>query len=534
MSSDLLKTAEDSTRNGFFLAFGSAIATIILAVGAIAIGRLLGPDLYGQYTLILVVPQLLFLFTDLGINQGIIKFTANLRVKDETDKISNIIYCGLVIRISIGILLSAILYFFAQPFAVFILNRADLYPYLQIMSVVVLFQVIYSVASSAFISIDKSEYSALTATLDAIIKSAVSIMLVLIGLNLTGALAGNIIGYLVAGICGIIMLKILLPKGRLQLNFNAFKNHANTLVSYGTPLYASFLLTGFVPLYQNVILANFMSNIDVGNFKAASNFATLMTVLSIPITNALLSAFSKLDSSKEGNIRVFFKLANKYTALIIFPVTVLFIFFSNEIIQLVYGSTYQSAALFLALSCLLYFLVGIGYLNLASFFNGLGETKITLKISLITFLFVAFLSPLFTLIYGVVGLICAFLLANAVGISYGAYLARKKYSVQFDTPAILKICLVSLLSVAPLLVLRFVSLPMYFTLIIGVLVYLAAYLTLIPLTRSLTVNELLMVNGVLQKIRFLKLIGRLVVKYELKICGICSLAKNKIASLSKF
>jgi O-antigen/teichoic acid export membrane protein len=73
MSDNLSKTAEALARNSFFLVFGSAVANIILAVGTIVAGRLLGPELYGQYSIILIVPQLLFLFTDLGINQGIIK-----------------------------------------------------------------------------------------------------------------------------------------------------------------------------------------------------------------------------------------------------------------------------------------------------------------------------------------------------------------------------------------------------------------------------------------------------------------------------
>jgi O-antigen/teichoic acid export membrane protein len=245
----------------------------------------------------------------------------------------------------------------------------------------------------------------------------------------------------------------------------------------------------------------------------------------------LLSAFSKLDSSKEDKIKTFFKLSNKYTALIIFPVTLLFIVFSKEIIQVVYGATYQSAALFLSLYCLLYFLVALGYLNLASFFNGLGDTKATMKISLITFVLVAALSPFFTQAYSVVGLIIAFLIANTVGISYGAFFARKKYQVQFDIAVTAKILVVSLLSVAPLVVVRLVVLPVYVTLAFGVCGYLLAYLTLLPLTRIVTLGELKMVNVILQKIRFLKLIGRITVKYEMKLCQTRMLVKSKLEAL---
>ncbi|XHH09191.1 MAG: flippase [Candidatus Bathyarchaeia archaeon] len=531
MSDDLFKTAEDSTRNGVFLAFGSAVATAVLAVGSIVAGRLLGPELYGQYTLILVVPSLLFLFTDLGVNQGIIKFISYMRVKGQTDKISNIIYSGLFLRFAIGAILSVTLYVFAEPFAVFLLNRADLYPYLQVMAFVVLFQAVYSTAVSAFISIDKSEYSALTQFIDAVIKTALSIILILLGFNLFGAVAGNIVGFVVAAVCGILLLRLMLPKAKIKLTANTFKVHTKNLVSYGSPLYASFLFIGIVPLLQNVILANFTTDFEVGNFKAASNFATLMTVLSIPITNALLSAFSKLDSSKEDKIKLFFRLSNKYTALIIFPVTLLFIVFSNEIIQVVYGSTYQSAALFLSLYCMLYFLVALGYLNLSSFFNGLGDTKATMKISLITFTLVAVLSPFFTQAYSVVGLILAFLIANTVGISYGAVFAKRRYQVQFDLVSTGKIFVVSLLCVAPLVLVRFAALPVYFTLVLGVCGYLLAFLTMLPLTRIVTVDELRMVNLILQKIRFLKLIGRYTVKYELKLCQTRTSIKSKLEAL---
>ena len=84
MTNDLFKVAEDSVRSSFFLISGTALSTVILAIGSILTGRFLGPELYGQYTLALVVSTLLLTFTDLGINQGITKFTASLKAKGET------------------------------------------------------------------------------------------------------------------------------------------------------------------------------------------------------------------------------------------------------------------------------------------------------------------------------------------------------------------------------------------------------------------------------------------------------------------
>jgi len=95
MVDELTRAAEDSARSSFFLILGTATSTVTMAIASILIGRFLGPDLYGQYTLVLVVPQMLFLFTDLGINQGITKFTANLNTNGENQRSVSLIRHGL-------------------------------------------------------------------------------------------------------------------------------------------------------------------------------------------------------------------------------------------------------------------------------------------------------------------------------------------------------------------------------------------------------------------------------------------------------
>jgi hypothetical protein len=59
MSENLAEIAEDSARGGFFLFTGNALSYAILAIGSIIIGRLLGPENFGLYSLSLVVPSLL-------------------------------------------------------------------------------------------------------------------------------------------------------------------------------------------------------------------------------------------------------------------------------------------------------------------------------------------------------------------------------------------------------------------------------------------------------------------------------------------
>ena len=515
MEDELTKVAQDSARGGFFLISGTVISTVILAISSILIARLLGPELYGQYALALVVPQLLFLFTDLGINQGITKFTSDLQSKGETNRIANIIKHGLLLRATIGIGIFIINYAFADLIASILLQRPDLAFYIQLASISILFQVIFTTATSAFVGLDKTEYQALTTNVLATAKTIISIALILIGLSITGAIAGYVISYIVAAVTGIPLLLLMLRKKKKAAKSDGFKTNLKTLFQYGTPLYISVLLTGFLPFFTSVILALFATDTDIGNYKAAINFAALLTVLSGPITTVLLPAFSKLNSATSQKINRFFRITNKYTAIIIIPITFLIIIFSNELVQIIYGSTYASAPLFLSTYCLLYFLVGIGYLNLQSLYNGLGETKTTLKISLISFFALILLSLPLTQAYGVQGIIVAFLLANTMGTLYGAYKARKKFKIEFDSRNILKIYLISLVSsAAPLLLINFANLPNLLTVAVGGLVYLFSYATLLPLTNVITHSELRKATLITQNTRLLSQITKPLFMYQ--------------------
>ena len=425
MTKKLVDAAEASARGSFFLMSGTALSTIILAISSILIARLLGPDQYGQYTLALVAPQLLYLFTGLGIDQGIIKFTAALRAKGETNRSTNIIRQGLFLKTLTGTLMFIINYALADIISSLLFQRPELAVYIRIASTSILFQVIYTTASSAFIGLDKTEYTALTTNINAITKTVTQITLVLLGFSIAGAIIGHVIGYLAAAAISTTILFLIIHTKQNPSSKERFADNLRTLMHYGIPLYISVLLTGFIPIFQNVMLAIFTTNSEIGNYKAAINFGVLITVMTIPISTALLPAFSKLETSTEEKTKTFFKLANKYTALLIVPITTTIIMFSKEIVQIIYGSTFESAPLFSASYSFLYFLVGLGYLTLTSFFNGLGETKTTLKISLITFLTIMVLTPILTKNYNVVGLIIAFLIANTTGTAYASYTARK-------------------------------------------------------------------------------------------------------------
>jgi len=505
MADELTKIAEESTRGGFYLITGTASATIIMAIASIIIARLLGPELYGQYTLALITPQLLLLFTDLGINQGIIKFTATFRVKNESHRIKRVIKYGLILRATAGTLIFLLNYLLADFFAAMLLQRPELAIYIRIAAISVLFQAIFTTITSAFVGLDKTEYNALASNLQASAKAIISLTLVLLGFGIAGAVTGYVASYALAVIPSLAILAVTVRgyKSDPKPEDDRIVSELKTILIYGVPLYISALLSGFIPIYQNVILAFFATDADIGNYKAAVNFISLMHVVTVPITTALLPAFSKLNSSTQEKVRTFYKLANKYTSIVIFPLTFLIILLSKQIVEIIYGHEYHLAPTFLAIYSLLYFLVGLGYLVLPSLYNGIGETKMTFKMSLIAFATIVSLSPLFTKYYSVPGLISAFLLANGCGVAYGLYNAKKKFQITIEIHKMLKIFLNSAASSIPVFILLYIGhFPKLITILLCGGLYLLFYLTLTPLTRAITKFELEKLKEIVKKLNF--------------------------------
>lgn len=536
MSDELVKVAEDSARGGFYLVFGTALSTVIMAVSSILIGWFLGAEQYGRYTVALILPQLVFLLADLGINQGITKFSASLNVKGETSRLFGMVKRAMLLKAAIGIALFAANYAFADQLGAFILQRPDLGPEVRIVSISVLFQVIFAIATSAFVGLDKTEYNVLVGNVHALAKTIISVVLVLLGLGVIGALIGFVASYVAAAAVSALLLLWLLRGKQTAGSGHSFSEDISILMKYGTPLYASLLLSGCVPLLLNYVLALFTSDAEIGNYKTATNFAQLMTILSAPITTMLLPAFAKIDSTATDKIRTFFKLANKYTTMMIVPVAILMIAYSGEIVHIIYQSKFETAPSYLAIYSLVFLLVGLGSFTIVSFFNGLGETRATLLVSLTMFLALVGLSPPLTAAYGVTGLIIALLVASTLCTLCSLYIARARFQVEFAVSSLLKVYGVAAISIAPSLALLYTGiirwavravapsfllhlgfLPELIDFAVGGLLYLLIYLTLTPLARIVTNPELQMASRVIQRVPGLKTVGGRVIEYMSKI-----------------
>jgi O-antigen/teichoic acid export membrane protein len=523
MSSDELTTiAQKAARGGLFLFFGNASSTVILAVGIIIVARLLGPSSYGLYTLALVIPTLLVSLSDAGMNFALVRLPARLRAEGDFARANRFIRLGLLLKLAISTVAFIVCYLGSTLIARTVLNRPELGPFLQIASLMIVFQAVVDATSNSFIGQDLMQYSAGVQIMQAVLKGTLGPALVLVGLGIAGALSGYVVSLAAAGLTGATLLITRHARSSNQTT-NPASMDVRALLGYALPLYLALVLSVFLIQYQSIVLAHFASNVEIGNFGATWNFTTLMMILVYPITTAMFPMFSKMDpKSQKTELARGFVLAVKYTSLLMIPASVAVMIFSRDLIYLTYGSGYTFAPQYLVLLSALYLLTAISYLVLGSFLNGVADTKTVVKMSVLTLAVYLPLGPALVWLWGPYGLLVAYIVSNAASTVYGIRQASVRFDARPDLRAGGRILLAALGAAVPTvgLILLDGAGAGVVNLIVGGLLYMLVYLTLAPILGAVDKQDVLNLRTLLAGTRIVATLLNPVFDYEMRLLSV--------------
>jgi len=517
-----LRVAKEAVKGSLFIFAGNTSSTIILTISSIIMARLLGPSDYGLFSVALIAPSLMLLFTDFGVSPALTRFTARLRTEGKSESVGSLIRTGLIFQLAMSILISLMTFLLADVLATYLLNRPDMGFLVKLSSLVIIGNALIRASNSVFMGLDETDKAALVSIARAAVKAIFAPTLIVLGFNIVGALVGHILGYLVAGAIGAI-LAIKLSKHQ---NYNSEDDQGVIqnlfpMIKYGTPLYASTLVISLLSQYQSIILAKLASNAEIGNYSVVSRFSSAIALLTMPISTVLFPAFSKLNPTTDmQELRGVFKNSLKYTLLLIIPASTFIAVSSKELISLFYGSDYTKASLYLMLYSITFLYLGFS-LVLRSFFNGIGRTDISLKATLIQLPAILVLTPTLTWLYKVPGFIYALIISSTPPLAYLAWMAHRRYDLQLNLGSIARICAASLISSTPTIAITlcFHSSPLI-KVTLGAITFVISYLTVIPITRAIRHEDVDNIELITKDIKLVSKLSRIALSYEEKILSI--------------
>ncbi|HEV2390679.1 MAG TPA: oligosaccharide flippase family protein [Nitrososphaerales archaeon] len=512
-----MRVAQESARGTVILFVGNFLSTGITTVTIIVMARLLGPDGYGIYTLAFVIPTLLSQFIGIGVNVAVTRYVAFSVSKGEIERAKSITRTATLFLLGFGLLLSAANFILAPFLAPPLLHRPELASTVQLTSLWILGLAMTQSTQSAFIGWSSMGAAGGFNVLLSVLKLVITIGLILTGFGVYGAIIGHVSSYLLEGIVSAVFLYSLWMRPWSH-GVENFVGDIKGMIGYGFPIFAAQIVVGLATQYTFVVLAFVATDAVVGFYQAAGNVTIAITVLSAAFSSSLFRSFAALDGLKE-DISLAFAYSVKYVSYVLTPLVFLLLATATPLVDLAYGSSYASSVVLLQIAVISYLPVAAGFQVLASFFNGVGKSRLTLYISIIAAIAMAAgsfgLGQLLGL--GAEGVMLSQVLSNFAMTISGLILSRKYLKTHLPWQPLLGIFAAGLIAfgVAYLLPLR--GVPDFEYLLIDAVIFLAAYLTLVPVLQGMNDDDFIRLSIAAETMGPTKRMIGVFVNYERRI-----------------
>ena len=485
--------AKVSAKGIFNIFWGLIVSSIISAIGVMIVAGILSEGDYGLVAIALMGPNLIGIFRDWGVDWAAIKYTAQYRSENKEANVKNVLASVVFFEILLGFSLS-IFSFFVSGFMANALDRPNIVPLIQIASFTIFAEALMKAAQATFTGYEKMEYHSVTSIVLSILKTGFMIILVILGFGTFGAIVGATIAYLIAGVISILLLYVTIYKPLQRQDVNKLEIFATlkTLFRYGLPLSISAIFSGFLMQFYNVLLAIYCTDLFIGNYYVALNFASIVTFFVMPVLTVLLPAFSKLDSQKEretlGNV---FQFSVKYAALIIVPVAFAVMALSQPGVSTLFGEKYSYTPLYLALYVVTFIYTAFGYLSVENIIKSQGKTDVNMKLALITSAIGLALNIVLIPKFGILGLLVTNIISGIPSLIIALWWIKKKFNATIDWVASAKILLASTLAaVITYVVTSQLNISSWINLIIGASIFLATYIVTTPLVGAVNKSDI--------------------------------------------
>lgn len=330
----LNKKSSQLTQNVTSLTIGQGITFILNFFSIVIAARYLGVDNFGLFTSLLAVITIISKAIDFGLSP--IAFREHSRQSGQFGVINSAISIRIVLSL-IFILCANVLFFVLEySFNEYLLSN------------LLFLNVFFSFRMANFTDIlnipFKVRFKMLIPMSISVLESTLVLLFVLSMIVFRGGLLYFTIGYTLANLPGFIIL-IIIAKQKFGYHFRFDLTKYKWLIAESLPLSGFVILTVVFQQLDVILLKYMQSNSDAGVFSAALRLTLPMNIIPTSIVMTIFPLIVKNIEKKnvqKNNELISFSF--KALFLIAFFVFIVFMFKSEEIINLVFGEEYSAAS----------------------------------------------------------------------------------------------------------------------------------------------------------------------------------------------
>ena len=333
-------------KTSFVVFVGVVLSKILGYTYRIIIARYYGPEVYGLFSLALVISGWFIAISALGLGEGLLRFIPIYRGRKEYKKITYLFKISLII-ISITSILSGVLLFLLSDFiAVSFFHDASLAIYLKIFSLIVPISVITSPFLTAIRAHEEIRlYSFIYNIAQNFAKVLILFILVFFGISNAVPLS-YLAGLTVMLVASYAVCKYKIPHLFIKSNIkhDDKKILKREIMSYSIPI----LLFGIISIIfywiDSFSLGYYKGVLEVGLYNAAVPLAVLLGVTPELFMQLFFPMITREYARK--NIRLIEQLSKqvaKWILLVNLPIFAIMIVFPGALLNFFFGSAYLGA-----------------------------------------------------------------------------------------------------------------------------------------------------------------------------------------------
>lgn len=405
------------------------IGSLIFRVGGFiyrfSMATLLGPAGYGIFTLTLPLIGLLQLSAEGGIPPAIAKYIAQYEAVGQKHMIKQIIKSSFKLVLTLGLILSFIIYILAEPLALHVFHNPEAVLPFQCVALITPFSVISGEIKGIFQGYYEMNFINATKAVEQSSTIIFAVLLVLANFYVAGAVIGTAIGYMITGIAALIIFRKYIW---VKLKNSSYDNPENPgekytwrkevslfkmLFLFSIPVYLTALGELFMYDIGTWIIGIYMTSEWVGYYGIGSPIARIPLTISMAVATAVLPATAAALSTKNNHLfNTYINQAFRYVTILVLPMSLGITVFARPILSLLFpGYELGTGALQILAVGMLFFTL---YTVSGSVAQGMGKPVIPMITLGIAVVIELGLSVLLVPIYGINGAALATTVATLV------------------------------------------------------------------------------------------------------------------------
>lgn len=365
------------------------------------IARTVGPEGYGQISIGLMIVSLGTVFASLALGGAVKKFIPKYRERDDQQHLHGLIKSAFKMAVPTSIVFATGLFLFSEQIANILFNSPSLTPIIQIFSLAIPFSVITGLSLDVTKGYKVARYQVYIRQIGQnLIQLIASIGLIIASFGVIGASFGWLIGSVIGAIVSVYIMEkkfgpFLTSTKSSEMQYNKIFRYSYPLILYGA-------IGSILGWTDTFFIGYYLPNAQVGFYNAALPAAMLIMMPYTALSSLVMPSMSEVVERDDKQLGKLLKTLTRWTFSITFPMFCLMALFSEQTLNIMFGSDYTVAAT--SLTILAFgFLYSTSVGHLAAVMKAIDRTNILYKNAAINLSVNIALNILLIPIYGIIG-----------------------------------------------------------------------------------------------------------------------------------